>query len=65
MLAIQEENDEYASLEAICGFYRRVFSAQLLALSGSVQPLHRDQTTTVSKAVKTFIGDRLQTQGLQ
>ncbi len=57
VLAIQGENDEYASLEQIRGIQRRVPPTQLLILPDSGHSPHRDQTAAVIRATAAFIAD--------
>ena len=57
VLAIQGEDDEYASLEQIRGIQRRVPSARLLAIPNSGHSSYRDQAATVINATTAFIRD--------
>jgi pimeloyl-ACP methyl ester carboxylesterase len=57
VLAVQGENDEYASLEQIRGIQRRVPSTQLIVLQNSGHSSHRDQTAVVIRATADFIAD--------
>jgi pimeloyl-ACP methyl ester carboxylesterase len=57
LLAIQGENDEYASLDQLRGIQRRVPSARLLILPDSGHSSHRDQTAAVISATTAFIRD--------
>jgi len=55
LLAIQGEDDEYASMAQLEGIKRRVPQAELLKLAACRHSLHRDQPQAVMDAVIQFI----------
>ena len=55
LLALQGKDDEYGTLEQICGIQRRLPQARLLALAGCGHSPHRDQGEAVIAEVQGFM----------